>query len=145
MNTRLLLRMVVFIIAGAASSALADGTQIVPPAGDVSAFKAATNIVFTRFMHEKGKEERFVVSEPKEVAKLLSSISLKQGTPLRDMHEHGARFQGPSGEIIVSVCPRCFTVHAADGSRVQTYEMPREFYAAFRKLARQHGWTVERK
>jgi hypothetical protein len=42
----------------------AEDKQTVPPAGDASAFIAATNIVVTRYLSEKHKEERFAVNEP---------------------------------------------------------------------------------
>jgi hypothetical protein len=96
-------------------------------------------------MYEKGKEERFVVGASKELSSLVSSIQLRPGVPLRDEHVYGATFKGPVGEIVVSMCPRCFTIHGQGGSRVQTYEMPKKFYAEFRTLAAKHGWKVGRK
>ena len=137
-----------FIVAGAVLTASASDKPTVPPPvlGDASPFQDATNIVFTRFVAEKHKDERFVVSDPKPVRKVVSSIHLAPGVELRDVHIYSATFQRPSGEIIVSFCPRCFTiVDSQKPYRYRHYAMPKGFYAEFRNLARQHGWSVERK
>jgi len=134
-----------FIVIGAVLAASASDKPNVPPVEHAAALQETTNIVFTRFVYEKDHQNRFVISDPKAVGKLISSMRLKPGVALRDEHSYGATFQGSSGETSVSLCPRCFTIHGQDSSRIRTYEMPKDFYAEFRRLARQHGWKVERK
>jgi hypothetical protein len=139
----LLIGILGFIVAGVVFAGTAGDEKSVPPARDVLALQAATNIVFARLVVEQGEEVRFIVSDAKKIQELVSGIRLEPSTPLSDIHFNRAIFRGPFGEISVSFCPDCFTIHNQKGESVRNYTMPKDFYAAFQRLARRHGWKME--
>ena len=114
------------------------GLQIVPPAREISAIQTATNVVFMHF------EERFVVSDAKQVQELVSTIHLEPQGGFNDLHYYRAVFKGASGEVSAHFCPYCFTIRNEKGGE-DNYRMPDKFYATFQTLARQHGWNLEHK
>ena len=126
-----------FIVAGTALVSVASLT-IVPPDDDVATIQAATNIVFTRFVRETGKQEQIVVSDAKEVREFVSKIHLEPKGAFSDLHFDQVAFKGTAGELSAHFCPRCFTVQNQKG--VRDYAMPKDFYERFLTLARQHGW-----
>jgi hypothetical protein len=132
-----------FIVAGVVFVGTAGDEKSVPPAREMPALQAATNVVFARFVYEQNKEVRFVVSDAKQVRELISTIRLESATGLNDIHFNRAIFRGPSGEISVSFCPQCFTVHDPKGEWEHNYTMTKSFYERFQTLARQHGWKME--
>jgi hypothetical protein len=113
-------------------------------------FQGATNIVFEYCsLGETNQPEtkRFTVNDAKDLRGLIGCIHLvpfKHGAPW-DFHVYSAIFQGPSGETTVSFCTTCFDIVVSPNPRysVARYQMPKEFYAKFRKLARKHRWILE--
>jgi hypothetical protein len=120
-----------------------------------ASIRAATNIVFRKInvletnkvtgLASRGWKE-FTVSDPSEVRHLASSVHL--GVERDNQYEfvYQVAFQGPAGSIEVQLSKNDFVVVESPNPNAykdHTYPMPKEFYAEFRKLAREQHWEVE--
>lgn len=90
-------------------------------------------------------EKSFAVTDQADVQRIVGSIRLRRKDPCPCAHLHEATFQKPEGNVRVSFCDRCFDVLAGQTSAshegATLYEMPKEFYAEFRRLV--HSRTNE--
>jgi hypothetical protein len=143
MRSKIFFISIVSFIVAATTLLSVAGLTIVPPNEDLPTIQAATNIVFSRFVTETGKNEQIVVSDPKQIQQLVSKMHLEPKGAVGDIHYDRVVFKGPAGELSAHFCARCLTVKSQKGER--DYAMPNSFYDAFLSLARQHGWRSESK
>jgi hypothetical protein len=120
----------------------ADGPawRIVVPDGSKAEprFRGVTNIVFKEVVASRTNHlQTLTVSDRKVVEHILSTIRLAGTQPCYCDHTLEAVFEGSSASVRVSFCVHCFNLKDERGGY---YEMPRQFYEQFKKLANEHGW-----
>jgi hypothetical protein len=147
MNARNLI--VVLTMTGSVLVAAAEDKLRSQAPGFEASIRAATNIVFRQFAlgQENKKWQVFGVSHPREVRRLTSSVHLGVETGNRCEFIQQAKFQGPSGTVEVLFNEHYFVVVDQPDPKAysqHTYQMPKEFYEQFDKLAKQHPWHVEK-
>ncbi len=86
-----------------------------------------------------GPQKKITVTNQTEVGQLLRTIRLVPKRPCACAHIHRVIFHKSGGTLEVSICDHCFAVEIPtkrrNSHRTVEYEMPPEFYAAFRTLA----------
>jgi hypothetical protein len=90
-------------------------------------FGNTTSITFTEIGIGQPNKS-LTVTDQAEVERIVGTIRLQSKELCPCAHRHFAFFQKPGGAVGVSFCDHCFNVGA------KHYEMPKEFYAEFRRL-----------
>lgn len=110
----------------------------------VAVFSSITNIIFTEVTGPESNAWKHVtVGDTNDLRRIISFTQLTTKQPCACAHLHEALFQGPSDDIRVSFCDHCFDV--VSGTFAGDYEMPKGFYAEFRKLVQRKSsgeWRV---
>lgn len=146
MNAKNQIAVVVIFVGSVLAAASEDKSPSRASEAEAS-IQAATNIVFKQWTVDlKGtKSQQFAVTDPHQVRRLASWVRL--GVETGNMCEflQQAKFEGPSGVVDVQFNEHYFVVvdpPSSKGYSDRTYEMPKQFYAQFRKLAKKHPWHV---
>jgi len=102
-------------------------------------FNDTTAILFSEGGIDDPDRKTFVVTDPKEIHRIVSTIRLRHKEPCECSHNQEITFQKAAGSIKVSICGHCFSILGAKRNgwypNVREYAMPAEFYEEFRALA----------
>ena len=141
MNARNVLAMVAGLVGSVAVTVAGEGSSSRASAAETS-IRGATNIVFRQWKVDSRstKSQQFTVAEPGQVRRLTGSVLLGAETGNQCEFLQQAEFQGPSGRVLVQFNEHYFVVvdpPSTNGYSDHTYQMPKDFYVQFQKLAKE--------